>query len=296
VNLLFGRWGEAENFYLQAAKKDPAFLAGGAYRKAAMARLMSGDVSGASVLDQQYRNRRTESRDPLVEYYRAEWLWVSGNRKEAYQRLAEFARNTESGSLRQAAGEAYAELAVWSVALGNRGAAAQMAQKAGSLAGPASATTVAIAQFLAQPSAPAAEWAARASRAFPQPAERALRDRALAYALLADRQFAAASQILKPIYQSGGPGADEGVALMLAWCDLETGQPKEAAGLLRFNPLPSRTGIEPFRVFYFPRLFYLRGRIAVAAGQTDAARAQFRLFLQLSGDAPLAWGEEAQAR
>lgn len=296
VNLLFGRLREAETFYLQAAKKDPTFQGGGEYRKAAMARLMTGDVSGAAALDQQYVDRRAAARDPLVDYYRAEWLWASGSRQDAYRRLAEFARLAENGPLRQATAEAYAELAVWSVALGNRADVAQLARKAGSLAGPASASTVAVAQFLAQPSASAAEWTARAARVFPQPPEKTLRDRALVYALLADGQFGAAAQILKPIYDQGGPGADENAALMLAWCDLETGLAKEAAGLLRFNPLPSRSSVEPFRVFSFPRLFYLRGRVAMLAGQADAARSQFRLFLQLSGNTPLAWGEEARAR
>jgi tetratricopeptide (TPR) repeat protein len=296
VNLLLGHLREAENFYLQAAKKDPGFLGGGEYRKAAMARLMTGDVNGAGALDKQYVDRRAEARDPLADYYRAEWLWISGSRKEAYQRLAEFAGDAESGPLRQAAGEAYAELAVWSVALGDRAAAARMAQKAGSLATPASANTVAVAQFLAQPSASTAEWGARADRAFSQSAEKSLRDRALAYALLVDGQFGVALQTLKAAYEGDGSGSDEGTALMLAWCYVETGLAKEAAGLLRFNPLPPRAGIDPFRVFYFPRLLYLRGRVAAQAGQADAAGAEFRLFRQLSGPTPLVWGEEAQAR
>ena len=296
VNLLFGRLREAENFYLQAAKKDPGFEGGGEYRKAALARLMSGDLTGAGELDKVYRDRRAAGQDPLVDYYRAEWLWVSGSRKEAYQQLTAFAQRIEGGPLKQAAGEAYAELAVWSVGLGDRLAARQMAQKAGSLATPAPRNTIAVAQFLAQPSAAVTEWTARADRAFPQASEKPLRDRALAYALLVDRQFGAASQILKAIYESGGAGADESVALMLAWCDVETGLSKEAAELLRFNPLPPRGSIEPFRVFDFPRLFYLRGRVAALAGQADAARSQFQLFRKLSGDTPLAWGEESQAR
>ena len=293
VKLLFGRYREAESSYLQAGKKVPGLLGGGEYRKAATARLMTGDVSGAAALDKQYVDRRAEAHDPLVAYYRAEWDWISGNRKQAYAGLAEFARAAENSPWRQAAAEAYAESAVWSVALGNRSVAEQAAQKAGTLAGPASAATVAIAQFLAQPSASSAEWMERADRAFPQPAAKPVKDRALAYGLLTDRHFAEARQILAPMYANS---ADESSAVLLAWCDLETGSANEAAGLLKFNPLPPRAGIDPFRVFYFPRIFYLRGRAAQLTGHPDTAREQFRVFHQLSGDAPLIWGEEAQTR
>ena len=296
VNLLFGRWREAETFYLQAAKKDPAFLGGGDLRKAAMARLMSGDVRGAGALYEQYVGRRVAQRDPLADYYRAEWLWTSGSRPEGYQRLEEFAQRVENSPLKEAAAEAYAELAVWSVALGKREEAARLAQKAGMLAGPASAGTVAVTQFLAQPAASAAEWSARADRAFPQAAEKPLRDRALLYALLADRQFRPAMEILKPLYENGGLAANEQASLLLAWCYVETGRAREAAELLRFTPLPASSGVQPFQVFYFPRVFYLRGRAAGLGGQADAARAQYGLFLQLSGAAPLIWGEEARAR
>ncbi len=295
VNLLYGRLREAENFYLQAAKKDPAFLGGGDLRKAAMARLMSGDIAGAGALARQYREHRAQLRDPLVDYYQAEWLWISGSRKEGFQRLEDFARHVENGPLKEAAAEAYGELAVWRVALGDRTGGAQFAQKAERIGGTASEPTIGVARFLAQPSASATEWPARAERAFPNPAQKPIKERALVFALLVDRQFPAALEILKSMYQNGGPTADD-VPLLLAWCYLETGRPQDAAGLLRFNPLPAAAGVQPFQSFYFPRIFYLRGRVAMAAGQGDAARAQYRLFLQLSGDSPLVWAEEAQAR
>jgi tetratricopeptide (TPR) repeat protein len=284
VNLLFGRLREAENFYLQAARKDPGLVGGAEFRKTAMARLMSGDLAGAALFVRQYVERRAQLRDPLVDYYAAEWLWISGSRKEAYQRLEQFARRVENSPLKEAAAEAYAELAVWSVALGDRSGAALLAQKAGQLTGPASGATVAVARFLAQPPASAAEWAARADRAFPQSAEKLLKQRALVYALLTDRQFSAAAGILQSLYDDGVPGANnDDIPVLLAWCYLETGRSKEAAGLLRFNPLPPSAGVQPFQVFFWPRLFDLRGRIAMLSGQADAARVQDRLFRQLSG-------------
>lgn len=285
VNLLADRPRQAENYYLQAAKKAPDFLGGGDFRKAAMARLMSGDIEGATKLEEQYLGYRMAVHDPLVDYYRAEWAWIAGKRKEAYQGLEAFAHANAGGP---AAAEAYGELAVWSVALGHRRAAQDAAEKSGA------GQIRAIARFLAQSSASPDEWQARADRLFPEPAQKPLKQSALVYALLSDRHFAAASPILKAMYEAGTPGAEE-VPFLLGWCDLETGRVKEAAGLLHLNPVPPSSGVHPFQVFYFPRLFYLRGRIAMLAGQPDAAREQFRLFLQLSGDAPLVWGEEAQA-
>lgn len=285
VNLLFGRLREAENFYLQAARKDPAFLGGGEFRKAAMARLMTGDVTGAGVFARQYTERRAQLRDPLVDYYAAEWLWTSGGRKAAYQQLEQFARRLENSPLKEAAAEAYAELAVWSVALGDRAAGAVVAQKAGQLAGSASGATVATARFLAQPQASADEWATRADRAFPNPTEKLLKERALSYALLEDGRFSAATGVLQSLYDKGVPGANnDEVPVLLAWCYLETGRTKEAASLLRFNPLPLSSGVQPFQVFVWPRLFELRSRVATLSGQSDAARAQDRLFRQFSGE------------
>lgn len=295
VNLLLGHLREAENFYLQAARKDPAFQAGGDLRKAAMARLMTGDVAGAETLDQQFLQARAAVRDPLVDFYRAEWLWTTGRRREAAERLEAFARTSANGPLKQAASEAYSELSVWSLATGKRETAAQLADHAAALAGLNSAATAAVARFLVQPSAKPEEWAARADRAFPQPAQQALKNLALAYALLLGRHFSAAGQILRTLYAgAAAPGNDQS-PLLLAWADLESGNTKEAAGLLRFNPIPPGAVTRPFDVFFFPRLFYLRGRLAAQAGNPQQARDQFRLFLKLSGDTPLIWGEEAQA-
>jgi hypothetical protein len=292
---LLGRLREAENFYLQAVKKDPAFQGGGEFFKAAVARLMTGDVNGADALAKQFLDARAKAKDPLADFHKAQWAWISGRRKEAYDQLAAFARAAETGPLPEAAAQAYSQLALWSVALGNRSDAAQMAQKAATLERPASAALAAVARFLAQPSTSAAEWSARAGRSFPDPAQKSVRDTALAYALLADKEFQAASLVLKPMYDATNPTNDDSLAVLLAWAYIETGKPKEAAALLRFNPVPAATGAKPFTVFYFPRLFYLRGRIAALAGNRDQAQAQFRLFRQLSGDQPLLWGEEAGA-
>ncbi len=295
VNLLLGRLPAAENCYRQAAAKTATPQNGGELYKAAMARLMTGDRAAADALAKQFVDSRRTANDPMTGYYQAQWAWIEGRRKEGYEQMAAFARGVESGAARQAASDSYSQLAIWSVALGDRPGAARMAQKALPLTSPSGTALAAVASFLSQPSASSAEWAARAERQFPVPAQKPVRDLALAYALLADRQFTAAAQVLQPLYDAASPTTDDSLPVLLAWADLDTGKPKEAAALLRFNPLPSLSGMKPLMVFWFPRLFYLRGRLAALAGNAQQAQAQFQLFRELSGNEPLSWGEEAGA-
>ena len=296
VHLLLGGLREAESFYLAAAKKDPAFLNGGDFFKAAMARLMSGDISGADGLAKQFADYRAGVKDPLVEFHKAYWAWTSGRRNAARDAMTAFVRSAETSPLREAASEAYSQLALWDVALGDRRAAAEMATKAGQLAGPASAGVARLARFLAQPSASPAEWEMRADQAFAGPSQKQTKDLALSYALLADKEYQQAVPLLEALFETTPPTADDILPLLLGWAYLETGRQREAANLLRFNPIPPASGVTRLTEFYFPRLFYLRGRLARLEGKQDEVRAQYRLFLQLSGDQPLVWGEEAMAR
>ena len=71
--LLAGRFREADDFYLQAARKDPGFPRSAELVKAAMVRLMAGDVAGADALSKQYAEAREAAQDPLVEAFQAEW-------------------------------------------------------------------------------------------------------------------------------------------------------------------------------------------------------------------------------
>jgi tetratricopeptide (TPR) repeat protein len=295
VNLLAGRLHEAESLYLQAARKDPNFQSGGDLWKAAIARLMTGDVGGADTLAQQYMQAREAAKDPVLDYRKAEWAWVSGRRKSAWQGLETFARGAENGPLREIASRAYSQLAVWSLVMGDGAAAAQLAQKGALLAGPSSAGAAMVARFLAQPPASSTEWSVRAERAFPNASEGPLKDFALAYALLLGQQFQPASPLLKQLYDGANPQGDPGLPAMLAWTCLETGRTAEAAPLLRLNPIPSAGGVSLFDPFYFPRIYYLRGWLAEKQGKPDEARANYRLFRQLSGPDPLIWGEEQRA-
>ncbi|HWB96749.1 MAG TPA: tetratricopeptide repeat protein, partial [Bryobacteraceae bacterium] len=151
VHLYLGKLAEAEQNYLQAHQKSPAFLDGATLLKAAHTRLMTGEIGQADALFAKYRAERAAARDPLLLLREAEWSWACGRRREGLARLAEVAARFESGPLRDLAAEAYAELVFWDLELGNRDAARVHAAKAVAAAGPASAGAARVAHFLAQP-------------------------------------------------------------------------------------------------------------------------------------------------
>jgi tetratricopeptide (TPR) repeat protein len=289
VNLLAGRLHEAEGFYLQSARKNAHFDADGSLFKAAMARLMTGDIGGADALFQRYAQARAADRDPALDYRKAEWSWAAGRRRAACAGMEAFARGAENTPLRELAARGFAELTVWRLMLGDREAAAEAARKAGQCAGPSSAAIVRVTRFLTEPPATPAEWAVRAEREFPEPGQTPVRGFAMAYALLLARDFQPAGLTLKEIYNSGALADDEGLPVMLAWTYLEIGRNQEAAALLRFNPIPSSTGVGPFFGFYFPRLYALRAMLASHSGKADEARLNSQLFQKLSGPDPLVW-------
>lgn len=297
VYLLSGHPSEAANFYLQAYGKNPNLQgsAGADLFKAAMAKLMAGDLPGADALEKQFDDSRTAAHNSAVPFRQAEWAWLTGRRKQAIQSLDAFAQKTQGGPLKDLASRAYSELAVWSLMLGDRAGAAQNLAKAAPIAGPTSAATVVLVRFLAQPPASAAEWSSRAAALFRNPGQDAIRDLWLGYALLLGKQYDAAVPVLRRLHDSGA-SSDESIPVLLAWALAESGHVDDAAPLLRFNPVPPMTGIGLFTSWYFPRLFYLRAVVAEKQGRADEARTNRKLFLELSGPTPLSWGEEQKAR
>lgn len=296
LNQIAGHLAEAESFYLLAQKKDRNWLGDGDLHKAAVSRLLRGDLAGAGALAQQYQDARTLAKDPLVPVRQAEWAWALGRRQEAYRQLEVFAAGAQSGPLREVSSRAYAELTIWSLVLGDRPAAARTAPQAMALAGPASIGVAVVVQFLAQPPASPAEWVVRAEQRFSDEALAGIKDFALAYSLLLNGHFEPAQRLLKQMYDRGGPAVDEGLPYALAWADVATGRLKEAEPLLRLNPLANASGFGPFASFYLPRIFYLRGAAAEKEGKREQARSQYQLFLKLSGNDPLVWGEEKKAQ
>jgi Flp pilus assembly protein TadD len=283
VNLIGGRLREAEEYYLEADKRNSGALNHADLFKAAMARLMTGDISGADSLAKRLADARDAAHDPQAPVFRAEWLWLSGRRKQACQQMEAAARS----AVQPLSGRAYNELALWYLMRGDRTAATRAVEQA------QPPGTAGITRFLLQPPASPAEWTRRAAIAVPNPAAATVRETLVSTAMLLESEFAPASPLLRQLYENPATTSDPAVPVALAWALLETGRTSEAASLLRWSPIPPGSGPGPLISIYFPRFYYLR---AVSAGNTDRARADYRLFLQLSGPDPLLWGEEQKAQ
>ncbi len=271
LNLIENRYKEAEDFYRQAYKLDPNFNGNCDLFKAAMARAMTGDVAGAEDFYKQYIAARTLAHDPDAPFEQAEWLWLTGRRKQAADQELGYAETAEAHNDRSGAARAYAQMAVWDLMTNDR-AAAQERLKAAAPPDAASSSAVLIARFLAQPSASAAEWQARADRLAPNAAQNAVKLRMLGWALLLDHQFAAAKAALQKIYDTTGVSSNEGITVLLAWCDVETGDYNSAAPLLAQTPVPPASGVSTFMPLWFPRIFELRAAVAEKGGRADEAK------------------------
>lgn len=282
VHLYLGKPAEAARFYQDAYAKDPAFQDGGSLLKAAFASLMSGDTGSAGSIFERYIEGRRAAADPFIEYRRAEWLWLTGHRRPALEKLAVFAAATETTAARELAARAHAHMAVWSLELGDAAGAREHAEKAQALSGPASAGLAAVARFLTLPPASASEWAVRAERAFSSPEAAGMKQFAAAYALLFGREFQAAAPLLKQAYARWTPMGDPAVPVLLAWAYAETGRAREAAPLVERTPVPQGAGLNLFTSLWFPRLFAVRAKVLEAQGQKAEAARQHRQFMDLA--------------
>jgi tetratricopeptide (TPR) repeat protein len=286
VHFVLGHYGEAEQFYLAAHTKAPVFLNSGELLKAAQARLMTGDVAGATALFNRFLAERQAAHDPFAEYHAAAWSWQTGGRRAAIERMDRLARAAEAGTLREVASRADAQAALWQLELGDGPAAAERVRKAVAEGGTATLGATALVAFLTQPG----------GAALPEIAQPLLKDYARAYALLFSKNFQAAVPVLEEIYRRPTLELDDGLGVLLAWAYEQTGEWQKAEPLLRLNPLPQAPVLATFSSLYFPRLFFLRGALLDQQGQPKEAVRNYRLFVALSGADAEIWGEERRAR
>jgi tetratricopeptide (TPR) repeat protein len=249
VHFYLGRFDGAERYYLAAYEKDPKFLAGGTLFKAAQARLMLRDMPAAGALFEKYAAARRQAGDPAIEFTRAQWEYLSGKRKQAIARLEPLAASVPRAAI---------QLAVWHLDMGDRDAARAAAGKAPQAATAQDAELFLMARFLSEPPASASEWALRAERAFPAPAQTGVKKYALAYALLFSRQYDAASLVLKEIVARTGPGSTDNAPALYGWALVETGHKREAAPLIEVFPIPMPNGFSLFACLSYPRQLTLR--------------------------------------
>jgi len=264
IEFLAGRFAEAERLYLAAHEKSPQFLGGADVYKAAMARLMTGDVAGADAIAKKSESLASS----------ADWMWLSGRREQA---VAKLSAEAPGMAAREAQSRAYTQLTTWSMALQNRDAAARFAQQAAATATPSTGAIVAVARFMAFPSASPEEWASRAAQMFPNAPPGSVKDYALGYALLLDGHFAAAVPVLAQVDAHTPANGDRSAAVELAWALIETGKTQDAAPLLKLNPVPNFGPTSVFVPLYFPRLFQLRAAVG------DNAAENRRVYTALGG-------------
>jgi len=291
VHFYLGQFTQAEKYYQRSFEKDRSFNDGGDLVKAARARLMTGDVTGADGIFNQYLDTRRQAKDPVVEFRRAEWEFLSGRRRQAIARLDAFARSLSPNLAATVAPEAYAQIAVWELQLGDP----IRARDAAKAAAPRATGPAIIAHFLAGSPAPPAEWQARAEQMLPQPAQERTRKLMLAYALLLHKEFQAAEPVLSDLRQHTPPEPSEILPVLLAWARVESGHPEQAAALVERNPVPN-VRPEIFGSLAFPRLLFLRAAELDRQSRHQEAVVNYRLFLTLSGPDDSAFGEEARAR
>jgi tetratricopeptide (TPR) repeat protein len=287
VNFLLNQFSPAAKFYLEAYAKEPSFLMSGESYKAAWAQLLAGDLKGADETFAEYLQARQGFRDPLVAYRQAQWEYLTGRRSQAISRLDRVAQDPQPKPALLAA----AQLSIWMLETGNPARARQYALRTA----PGNSFST-ICRFLTEPPASPTEWAARAERAFPDPAEAWRRQYALAAALLLSKDFPAAAVQLTKLSAQTPPGSQDPVDVLLAWALVETGSFKPAEDLLALTPLPDSLREHPLLSLSFPRILFLRAVVQEKSGRRDQARSNYELFLKLSGDLPLVFGEESRAR
>ena len=87
VHFMNGRFADAERYFTQAAAREPAFLNGAPLMKAAYARWLGGDLTGADAILQRYLDARAAQKDPAVAWTKAVWLYATGRREQALAQL-----------------------------------------------------------------------------------------------------------------------------------------------------------------------------------------------------------------
>ncbi len=281
IHYYFGRFADAERFYLQAYAKSPQFLGGRTLYKAARARLMTGDIAGATAIFSRFSKTLRSSGDPMAELRDAQWRYLTGKSGEAVMSAESFGAAT---SIPEAAGQAYLQLSAWSLAAGERGRARQFAARAAAVARfPEPKAFARLCAFLSQPAAAPAEWIARAGKEFETPAEASLRMLATAYALFLDKHAGAAVPVAKELYERSDPAAPRQGAVLLAWALAATGRVEEAAPLVEVFGFPQAGGESTFAFMDFPRIFTLRATVFEKQGKHSEAAQNLKVFKALSG-------------
>ena len=202
IQYWFGKYSDAAGSYMAANAKLPGALNGGELYKAAWAKFLAGDKNAADSLMDQFRDLREKAKDPVIDLLAASWFYRTGRTEEGIALLRKPPSQDAPAVSPIVHAEIAAQLAVWDLLAGDRAAAAKDVASGGATGLTSNDLLV---RFATLPSAPAAEWEARAARIAPQLA--ALRNPALGYALILDGKKAAAIPVWEEVVKQSG-GAD----------------------------------------------------------------------------------------
>lgn len=268
VHYLLGDFREAEKYYLEAHRKNPNFLNGAALYKAARARLMSGDLDGADALLKRYVEERAAIPDSAAQFRQAQWLYMTGRKREAFAAMEKMAGAT----LGEMAALAALQLAWWSQEATQVEAAHRWGRKALDAAtSPVLRRMASI--FLKASGGTASE---KLSTGDEKMAE-VLR-------MLFAGQYAGAVPLLEQLRNSETLANPELVEALLAWALVETGQATKAVSLLATYELPSVGLEDPLAVWVFPKLLRARAAVLAAQGRRAESAAMENVYRRVSGE------------
>ncbi|MFN7938662.1 MAG: hypothetical protein U0R19_35360 [Bryobacteraceae bacterium] len=247
VNWFFGRFREAEASFLEAQKRDPQFLGGLEFSKAALARFLTGDTNAADQIFARYLESRRALNDPLVDLRSAHWLFLTDRKDKAKQAARDLAAKPS-----EVAVLAQSFLALWQLQEGDPAAAESAKQAMSRARTPATATQAGLLMLLTQPRASAEEWNSRVNRALGPQTPPALRRLILAYALMLGKHYKEARTLLETMHAETPPAAGDEIRMMLAKAKLETGDAPGAKNLLTRYALPPQPGESVYASLWFP--------------------------------------------
>jgi Flp pilus assembly protein TadD len=256
-----GNFAAAESAFLEAQQKQPLFLGGLEFSKAAFARFLAGDLTGADQTYHRYLETRRALKDPLTDLREVHWWFLTARRGKALERVA---------SLAQAEGDAGSRAGLFqALFLLEEGKSAEALAAAGNAAkkaaDPSGRTTADLMVLLAQPPASANEWLSRVDRALPPTVPSTVRRQVLIYALILGKHYAPAVKLLESAYGETPPPAAEENRMLLGKALLATGNRQRAAEMLTNYPLPPQPGETLFATLYFPGFLEWRKAVGLAA-------------------------------
>lgn len=270
IGWMAGRFTESAQAFLTAQEKDPLFLGGQEFAKAAFARLLAGDAAGADQVFSRYIESRRAAADPIVDLRQAHWLYLSGRPREAIELASKIAASGGEPGARAAA-----FLAVWLAQQDRKDDAQKAAQQARSIArSPGSVNMAGIAALLASPAASPAEWQKRTAAAFSPQAPASVTAGAMAYSLFLDRHYREAASVFERLLETVNPATADEVRALLAGSAVLGGDASRAAALLARWPLPPTPGESLFATLWFPHVIDWRARTLEKTNPQAAASLQ----------------------